>query len=72
VEKSSPSMRDSSVILIKSNFNNFNNVILIKNAQIKQSPEGRKSGHSGANPTIAIYNASVIIFCNAKGSLLRL
>jgi hypothetical protein len=29
------------------------------------------SGHSGANPTIASYNASVANFYNATGSLAR-
>jgi hypothetical protein len=37
-----------------------------------QSGEQRmslNSGLPGANPTIAIYNASVVNFCNATGSL---
>jgi hypothetical protein len=30
-----------------------------------------KSGHPGANPTIVIYNASVVNFYNATGSIAR-
>jgi hypothetical protein len=49
-------------------------VIFQKTAQRQQSPielSFVQSGHPGANPTIASYNASVVNFNNTTGSLVR-
>jgi hypothetical protein len=51
-----------------------NYVTLKKLPKTKQSPIGRKfaqSGHPGANPTSASYNASVVKFYSATNSIAR-